>query len=305
MHETAGKHDWLQTGEMIQIGRAWRITGLRCLATAAKTCPPSAGRDCECRSLNESIKPLIDKLSELDKNQPQSGNPDTIVKYNLTRAELLEQIAAADKDDQRENWIRQVADCYSTAAQSGAENTAPYEKLVALRDRMAKAAPGSPLAGYIAFREMSTDYAAKLSSAKPDAIGKLQEDLARQAESVRRNISDGRRRSRRHPAAWHGRRIRRQRRRCQELVPDARAKAPEEHAGAESPGSGASLDVRGQAVPIDAATIKNNCAVQHCQCEGQNRCRLLLGELEPADCRGLLHAHDVAQGNAGNVEVSA
>ena len=47
------------------------------------------------------------------------------MKYNLTRADLLEQIAAADKDDQRENWIRQVADCYSTAAQSGAKNNTP------------------------------------------------------------------------------------------------------------------------------------------------------------------------------------
>ena len=34
--------------------------------------------------------------------------------------------------------------------------------MVALRDRVAKADPGSPLAGYITYREMQTDYANQL-----------------------------------------------------------------------------------------------------------------------------------------------
>jgi hypothetical protein len=174
LHETAGKHDWLQTGELIQIGRAWRLTGAPIPGYGGEEVATTAGNSAA-GSVNESIKPLIDKLSDLDKNQPQNGNADAIVKYNLTRAELLEQIAAADKDDQRENWIRQVADCYSSAAQSGTVNTVPYAKLVALRDRIAKAAPGSPLAGYIAFREMSTEYAAKIAAAKAGDIAKLQE----------------------------------------------------------------------------------------------------------------------------------
>src|SRR6185369_5569065 len=38
------------------------------------------------------------------------------------------------------------------------------------------AVPGSPLAGYIAFREMSTDYAAKIAGAKAGGIAKLQDD---------------------------------------------------------------------------------------------------------------------------------
>jgi hypothetical protein len=174
LHETAGKHDWLQTGELIQIGRAWRITGAPMPGYGGEEVATAAGNPAA-NTVNDAIKPLVDKLTDLDKNQPPNGNADAIVKYNLVRAELLEQIAAADKDDQRENWIRQVADCYSTAAQSGSVNTVPYGKLVALRDRIAKAAPGSPLAGYIAFREMSTDYAAKIAAAKPDGIAKLQD----------------------------------------------------------------------------------------------------------------------------------
>src|SRR5205085_7905667 len=125
--ETAGKHDWLQTGELIQVGRAWRITGSPIPGYGGEEVPTSAGNSAA-GSVSEALKPLIDKLSEIDKNQPQNGNADIVVKYNLARAELLEQIAAADKDDQRENWIRQVADCYSTAAQSGAVNTVPYGK---------------------------------------------------------------------------------------------------------------------------------------------------------------------------------
>ena len=44
-----------------------------------------------------------------------------------------------------------------------------------MRDRAAKSAPGSPLAGYIAYREMSADYAAKMTTAKGDDIPKIQE----------------------------------------------------------------------------------------------------------------------------------
>jgi hypothetical protein len=175
LYEQGGKHDWLQTGEMIQVGRAWRITGGPVPGYGGQEVASNIGSD-PAPAANDAVKPLIDRLSELDKNQPNNGNADAIVKYNLTRAELLEQIAAAEKDDQAENWIRQIADCYSTAAQSGSVSTVPYAKLVALRDRIAKARPGSALAGYIAFREMSTDYAAKIAKTKPDGIAKLQDE---------------------------------------------------------------------------------------------------------------------------------
>lgn len=175
LYEQGGKHDWLQTGEMIQVGRAWRITAGPVPGYGGEEVASNIGTNAA-PAANDAVKPLIDRLSELDKNQPPHGNADAIVKYNLARAELLEQIAAADKDDQSENWIRQVADCYSTAAQSGSVSTVPYAKLVALRDRIAKLKPGSPLAGYIAFREMSTDYAAKIAKTKPDGIAKLQDE---------------------------------------------------------------------------------------------------------------------------------
>ena len=90
---------------------------------------------------------------------------------------------------QQDQWVRQIADCYSAAAQnSGPADDAAYRKLVALGDRVAKAQPGSPLAGYIAYREIQAEYAMKLSRpGKTDDLGKVQEALR---DRLRKYVSD-------------------------------------------------------------------------------------------------------------------
>jgi thiol-disulfide isomerase/thioredoxin len=78
--------------------------------------------------------------------------------------------------EQAEQWLKQVADCYSAAAQNSPGDAGPYQRLVEWRDRIARQAPGSPLAGYFTFREMSADYAAKLAKpGKPDELSKTQD----------------------------------------------------------------------------------------------------------------------------------
>jgi hypothetical protein len=174
VYEANGKADFLQTGEMIQVGRAWRLVG-----------GPTPGHDIEMLNpnvpgqlrLSEEVKPLIDQLGTLDKNAPRTGDTAATVRYNLERAALLEQIAAKVDPKDTEQWIRQIADCLSAAAQSsGPDDTSSYRKLVALRDRIAKAQPGSLLAGYITYREMSAEYANKLAKpSKNDELAKTQE----------------------------------------------------------------------------------------------------------------------------------
>jgi peroxiredoxin len=160
VYEANGKADFVQTGEMIQVRGAWRLIG-----------GPAPGHDMESLgqrtpgqiSINDVMKPLIDELGELDKNAPKDGDQVAIVRYNLARAAILERIAATyPKLDDAEQWLRQVADCLSAAAQGNGANIAAYKQLVALRDRVVKAQPGSPLAGYITYREMQVDYANQL-----------------------------------------------------------------------------------------------------------------------------------------------
>jgi peroxiredoxin len=176
-------HDWLQTGELIQVGRAWRvISGPVPGHAASQPGAMVAGSDSAIDFTDETLKALIEKLQELDKTAREASQTTAgAVKYNLDRAALLEQIVGRMKTAQQaDQWIRQIADCYSAAAQNaGPADDMAYRKLGDLRERVAKAQPGSPLAGYIAYREIQAEYAMKLArpGGKPDELGKVQEAL--------------------------------------------------------------------------------------------------------------------------------
>jgi peroxiredoxin len=173
-------HDWLQTGELIQVGRSWRLVGgpTPGHAAAQSTSVADAGT---IDFSNEALKGLIEKLQEVDKRAADPGKSVAdVIKYNMDRAALLELIVAQMKTPQQQDqWIRQIADCYSAAAQnSGPADDAAYRKLADLGASVAKTQPGSPLAGYIAYRDIQAEYAMKLSRpGKTEDLGKVQESL--------------------------------------------------------------------------------------------------------------------------------
>jgi hypothetical protein len=172
LYENNGKHDWLQLGEMIQIGPAWRIVD-------APSTGDAAG-DASTVAADKEIQPLLDELRLLDaKQQPKSqdtpGPNPALVTYNLDRANVLQKIVAKVKADDREQWTRQVADCLSAAAQASADNDrTAYDRLVQLEQQVAAEKTGSALAAYVTFREMSADYAGKLAKASGADFAKVQ-----------------------------------------------------------------------------------------------------------------------------------
>jgi len=173
LFEVAGATDWVQTGEMIQVGSAWRLTD----APAAGATPvESAGID---KGLDGDPKlmELINELTDLDKKTPEATNgPNPLMaRHHLARVEILEKIIAAAKPEARDPWIRQMADSLSTAAQnSPSGDTAAMTQLVRLEEGMAKSVPGSNLAAYVTYREMQADYAVRIqqsTSGGKDAKG--------------------------------------------------------------------------------------------------------------------------------------
>jgi hypothetical protein len=176
--ETAGKHDWLQTGEMIKVGLTWRLIDA-----------PSAGdgnADTVAAVTDPALKDLLDQLRAHDAQAPKSsGDPalaPQIVNYNLARANLLEQIVAKVRPEEREQWIRQIADCLSAAAQNSPETEkAGYQRLVQLEDQIVKAVPATALAAYVTFREMQAENAAKMAKPGPDVTKILEAWLDRLA----------------------------------------------------------------------------------------------------------------------------
>ncbi len=159
LYEHAGKHDFLQLGELIQVGGAWRL---------AEAPGEGAGAGPAIAAADPEVQKLLDRLRDFDKNPPSQAIPGAnaeIAKYNVQRADLIEQIVGKVQPGEREQWIRQLADCLGAAMQHAAKgDTAASKRLTSLAEQIIKAMPGSPLAGYIVFREISADYAVKLAA---------------------------------------------------------------------------------------------------------------------------------------------
>jgi hypothetical protein len=186
LFDVGGGNDWLQTGEIIQVAaNAWRLTG-----GPAPGAAPESGETIAKGGTNitdPEVQKLVEELTTLDKGAPASeGGPSALVaKHHLARADVLEKIVGKVKAQEREPWIRQVADSLSTAAQSSpADDSTGLERLRSLQAQLAKHMPGHNLAAYVTFREMQADYARKIGSKPPDFNKVQQEWLDRLAKFV-------------------------------------------------------------------------------------------------------------------------
>jgi hypothetical protein len=174
LYENSGKHDWLQTGEMIQVGLAWRIID----APIAGDSPANEGGS---SPSDPALQALLEELRQLDVTAPTSqvgvpGPNPPVASYNLRRADVLQKIIAKVKPEEKEQWVRQVADCLGAAAQTSPETDKnAYERLLDLEKQITTNQPGSALAGYVTFREMSADYAVKIAGRSGAEFAKVQE----------------------------------------------------------------------------------------------------------------------------------
>ncbi len=179
LYPDGDKHDWLQTGELIQVGRAWKIIDAPAPGSIVDA-PSSTGEVAGGGSnvdLPDEAKPFLDKLKELDGSAPKQGDSlDKIAKYNVDRALILEKIVPLVKGTNRDQWIRQIADCLNAAVQSTPKDKAPYDRLVQWQTVVEKDGPGSNTAAYVAYRVLSANYSRKLSETKNADMVKLQEE---------------------------------------------------------------------------------------------------------------------------------
>jgi hypothetical protein len=167
IYEASGKNDWMQTGEMVKLGDAWRLVeGPSQGASSVDQQPasPMTGTSGAVSS-NPKLQKKMEELTKLDSNPPAPGsggpNPE-IVKYNLQRADLIEEIIAETPAKERENWIRQVADSLSTAAQNSGEDRTARERLDRLEKQVVEAMPGSALAAFVSYRSLQAWYSTAL-----------------------------------------------------------------------------------------------------------------------------------------------
>jgi thiol-disulfide isomerase/thioredoxin len=163
LYELNGKHEFITTGEMMLVGNAWRLLEVAGDATEENK-----------EAQSPKLKEALEALRKLDQAPPNT--PAEIGAYNLKRADVILAIMAEDKPEQRDSWMKQLIECYSTAAQASTEGDKnAYDKLLKLSGQIAKAQPGSTLASFAVFREMQAWYASELGKVKnPNDFPKVQ-----------------------------------------------------------------------------------------------------------------------------------
>ena len=110
--EDAGKTVFIQTGELVQVGRAWKVIDGPAAGAAA-----GAGGDAQSPVVDENIRALVEKLNELDKKAPNPPTVEALAAFNAERAKLLEEIVA--KATTKDTWVRMLIDALSEAGGAG------------------------------------------------------------------------------------------------------------------------------------------------------------------------------------------
>jgi Thioredoxin-like len=143
----------------VQVGLAWRIVAGPALGLGpvGPDTPPT----------NPELQKHMEALAEVDKSAPKTPptpkEDEAVVQYNLKRVEIIDKILDLVKDQERDLWQRQKADNLSTAAlHAKAGNNAALQRLQRFRDQVAKASPGSNVAGYLTFRTLWTEYSPQI-----------------------------------------------------------------------------------------------------------------------------------------------
>lgn len=185
--ETDAKTAQIIVGTLIQVDGGWRVIDLPANLSDARTVSISGGyffQQAIARQpaaaateegLSEAVQKLLRDLEQLDKSVESATGPAELAKLHASRADVLEQLTQnAKTEEERENWIRQLADGIAAAVQSGGY-AAGVDRLGALFEKLKQEVPDSELTAHAEFMYLSAQYAHKLQ--QPNAeYAKIQEE---------------------------------------------------------------------------------------------------------------------------------
>lgn len=176
--ETAGKHGFVQLGEMMRIGNVWKLTqvprpaegdsiqiqigGL--LMQPATPTGGAAGQE-----LTPEMQALISQLQKLDeKIPPQNAPPAQLIEYLKRRTAIIEQIVTASPTAQEtDTWTKQLINSLTSALQAGDKPSAA--RLTQVLNRLKQSAPKSNLVAYAEYRQLLSSYSSDIGQAKTTA----------------------------------------------------------------------------------------------------------------------------------------
>jgi thiol-disulfide isomerase/thioredoxin len=196
MVETAGAHAQVQVGTLVRVGDTWRAVDVPRVTADDKTevadagfffrspaAKGTAGTAAAAAGLTANAQQLLTELEKIDKQLAQAA-PAQQPQLNAQRADIVEKLAEASTPEDRGQWLRQLADSISAAAQSGTF-PAGVERLKTLYTRVA-GEQDTNLAAYIKFRYLTAEYGLSLQGEKPD-FAKIQTNWL---ENLKQYVAD-------------------------------------------------------------------------------------------------------------------
>lgn len=187
--DTKGQSSLVQIGELVRVGEVWKLTQVpvpidgntvRIAAGGVLMQPliqqlspgvtsPVAG------TVSPEMQKLLDELQKVDAKVPPPNAPRAQqVEYTQQRLRVLTQlVSASETDEDRNQWLKQMVEGISIAAQTGIDPDWA-KRLNAIEADVRKKSPASPLLSYIAFRRLLAEYNKRLQDTEPDKRQEVQ-----------------------------------------------------------------------------------------------------------------------------------
>ncbi|MSQ95228.1 MAG: hypothetical protein EXR98_11825 [Gemmataceae bacterium] len=175
------QHAWIHTGEMIQVGMAWRVVDVP-MSKDPTGAEPANPNLVKVAPADPKLEKAQNDLADLDKDSPPpAGIRDNNAKVNTyyqKRIALVNQILQLAPADQREGWYKQLFDNMTAMAQNSGDKAVVGMLNKFKDDVVATKELGANLAAYGTYRCLWTDYALAMGATPPppqNEIVKLQE----------------------------------------------------------------------------------------------------------------------------------
>jgi len=191
--DNAGQNGFVQMGEMVRVGQAWKLTqvpqplegksfevaegGLLLQPTPTSTAGAIEG-------LTPRMKQLLDQLNELDSKAPQAAaTVEDMTRYNVARAALLAQLAEeVPTDEEKLNWTRTRLEGIAAATQM---KTFPngLEELQRAEQSLTQAKADPKLVAFVTFQRLLAQYNLQLEKASQADRPKVQQEWLKNLET--------------------------------------------------------------------------------------------------------------------------
>jgi hypothetical protein len=168
---------FMQTGELVQIGRAWKLVDGPSIGGAV------SGPGGMVPTLPEGVRALVEALNKIDEIGPTAPmTTASIAAHSAKRVELLEQIVAKIAPQEQEMWVKQLVDGLSSAAEGEKLTGKHITRLKQLKDSLAKG-PNNNLAAYAAFHYLVAENSVILADLQTGKLAEVQEQWRNNLDS--------------------------------------------------------------------------------------------------------------------------